>query len=222
MPVFAVEARGLDAASMPDTRVEDMARHYLNLIRIVQAEGPYFLLGHSFGGLVALEMAQLLAEAGETIACLIMLDTPTPERLWPYLFYWRSRVTNLRRHITRIFTSPLSENLGSYRRSLSLRGVSLNDMPTDILIGGNVARVLLAHGIARENYRLRFYSDKVIFFRPLEAAAGYETLWRNHVQDLEIVSASGGHLSMIEPPHAPLLAAALSKCINRAVVAYSA
>jgi thioesterase domain-containing protein len=217
MPVFAVEARGLDEASMPDTRVEDMARHYLTLIRIVQAAGPYFLLGHSFGGLVALEMAQLLAEAREKIACLIMLDTPTPERYWPYLFYWRSRATKLHRHITRIFRTPLRKNLNSYCRSLSFRGICLNDMPTDVLIGDDVARVLLAHGIARENYCPKFYSDKVIFFRPLEAAAGYETLWRNHVRDLEIFSAAGGHQSMIEPPHAPLLAAALSKCINRAV-----
>jgi hypothetical protein len=44
MPVFAIEARGLDEASMPDTSVEDMARHCLARFRKVQVEGPYFLL----------------------------------------------------------------------------------------------------------------------------------------------------------------------------------
>jgi thioesterase domain-containing protein len=213
-PVFAIEARGLDEASMPDTSVEDMARHYLTRIRIVQAAGPYFLLGHSFGGLVALEMAQLLAEAGERVACLIMLDTPPPEKYWPFSFYLRMK---LHRHITRVLTTPLKENLNSCRRKLSLRSIDLNRMPTDVMIGDDVARVLLAHGIARESYCLKFYSDKMIFFRALESPAGYETLWCNRVRDLEIFPAAGSHLSMVEPPHAPLLAVDLSECINKAL-----
>jgi hypothetical protein len=39
MPVLAIEARGLDEASTPDTGVEDMARHYLTRIKMVQAAG---------------------------------------------------------------------------------------------------------------------------------------------------------------------------------------
>jgi thioesterase domain-containing protein len=215
IPVFAIEARGLDEASLPDANVEEMAAHYLVLIRTVQAEGPYFLLGHSFGGLVALEMAQRLLEAGEKMACLIFLDTPTPEKYWPLFFYLRSRVTKVRRHITRIMTSPLMENLKSYRRSLSLRGANLNEMPTNVTIGGNVARVLFAHSIARENYRPKFYCDKVTFFRPLESPGGYEKLWLNRVKDMDVFSAAGDHLSMVELPHAPLLAADLSACLNK-------
>jgi thioesterase domain-containing protein len=217
MPLFAIEARGLDEASMPDTSVEDMARHYLTRIRIVQAAGPYFLLGHSFGGLVALEMAQLLAEAGERIACLIMLDTPPPEKYWPFFFYLRNCGKKLHRHITRVLTTPLHENLKSYRRKLSLNSIDLNHMPTDVMIEGDVARVSLAHGIARETYCLNFYSEKVIFFRASEPPTGYEILWCSRVRDLEIFSAAGGHLSMVELPHAPLLAVDLSECINKII-----
>ena len=90
-------------------------------------------------------------------------------------------------------------------------------MPTDVMIEGDVARVSLAHGIARETYCLNFYSEKVIFFRASEPPTGYEILWCSRVRDLEIFSAAGGHLSMVELPHAPLLAVDLSECINKII-----
>jgi len=37
-----------------------MAAYYIKALRTVQPEGPYFLGGWSFGGLVAFEMAQQL------------------------------------------------------------------------------------------------------------------------------------------------------------------
>ena len=41
-----------------------MAEHYLAAIRQVQPEGPYQLAGWSFGGTLALEMAQQLQKGG--------------------------------------------------------------------------------------------------------------------------------------------------------------
>ena len=41
-------------------RVEDLAASYIAEVRAVQPEGPYFLGGLSFGGIVAFEMAQQL------------------------------------------------------------------------------------------------------------------------------------------------------------------
>ena len=47
-------------------------------IRRVQPTGPYCLLGYSFGGLVAHEVARQLQEEGEEIGTLIFLDTRAP------------------------------------------------------------------------------------------------------------------------------------------------
>ena len=217
MPVFAIEARGLDKNSLPDSNVEEMTQHYLALVRSVQPAGPYFLLGHSFGGLVALEMAQRLTEAGEKIACLIMLDTPTPEKYWPLSFRLRTIGAKIRRHVTRLSAAPLKENFDYYWRKMSARRVNLNDMPPDAMIGSNVVRVMIAHTIARKQYRPKFYAGKVTFFRPLEMPSDYELLWRNRVGDLEIHATPGDHLSMVEPPHAPFLAAKLSTCVISAL-----
>jgi acetoacetyl-CoA synthetase len=216
MPVFAIEARGIDESSTPDTNVEEMALHYLARIRTVQGAGPYFLAGHSFGGLVALEMAQRLIDAKQSVACLIMLDTPISERYWPFPFYLKNLKARVRRHVKRILTISISENLKFYSRRLSLRRADLSQMPTDVLIGTNVARVLIANTIARQNYSPKFYPDKLIFFRSCEGN-DFEGLWPNLVRELEICSSDGGHISMIEPPYVSSLAANISECLARAL-----
>jgi thioesterase domain-containing protein len=55
--------------------VETKAAFYLSQIRKVAPHGPYFFIGESSGGKVALEMAQQLAETGEQVPILALLDT---------------------------------------------------------------------------------------------------------------------------------------------------
>jgi amino acid adenylation domain-containing protein len=84
IPVYGLQARGLDGKQTPLTSVEEMAASYLEEIRLIQPQGPYYLVGHSFGGLVAWEMAQQLTRQGETIATLVLLDTFGPNYLAQY------------------------------------------------------------------------------------------------------------------------------------------
>lgn len=79
-PVFAFQQHGLERRSVPDWSIPAMARRYIELLRVVQPTGPYTLVGHSFGGLVALEMASVLAEAGHEVARVVLLDTYLPEQ----------------------------------------------------------------------------------------------------------------------------------------------
>jgi len=218
MPVFAIEARGVDGSSTPDTNIEEMARHYLTRVQTVQAAGPYFLAGHSFGGLVVFEMAQRLVEAKERVACLIMLDTPISERYWPLPFYLNNLRARLHRHLIRILTISVRENLKYYFRRLLLRRYGLDRMPIDVMIGSNIARVMIASEIACKRYYPKFYSDKLTFFRSSEAN-DFEILWRNRVRELETHSAAGGHTSMIDWPNVSLLATDISACLMKAFTA---
>jgi acyl carrier protein len=77
-PVYGLQAQGLDGKHEPHTRVEEMAAHYIAEIRTVQSEGPYYLGGVSFGGLVAFEMAQQLHARGERVALLALFNTDFP------------------------------------------------------------------------------------------------------------------------------------------------
>jgi amino acid adenylation domain-containing protein len=58
--------------------VEELAGEYVSVIREAQATGPYNLIGLSFGGLVAFEIARQLQEAGESTNFIGLLDCALP------------------------------------------------------------------------------------------------------------------------------------------------
>jgi hypothetical protein len=58
--------------------MEEMARHYVAEVRGKQPHGPYYLGGFSGGGMVAIEMAAMLEAEGETVAAVLMFDSPAP------------------------------------------------------------------------------------------------------------------------------------------------
>ena len=55
-----------------------MAAHYIEEIRTLQPEGPYFIGGHCIGGLIAFEMAQQLHRQGERVGLLALFDSYAP------------------------------------------------------------------------------------------------------------------------------------------------
>jgi aspartate racemase len=73
-PVYGVQAVGIDGKQPPLDNIPQMARRYIEEIRRVQPQGPYYLGGLSLGGVIALEIALVLQEQGQQIAALIMLD----------------------------------------------------------------------------------------------------------------------------------------------------
>ncbi|MEU2180723.1 amino acid adenylation domain-containing protein [Streptomyces thermolilacinus] len=73
-PVYGLQARGLDGTEALPVSLREMAADYLDHVRSVQPTGPYHLLGWSFGGVVAHEMAVQLEERGESVETLAILD----------------------------------------------------------------------------------------------------------------------------------------------------
>jgi thioesterase domain-containing protein len=78
IPVYGLQPRGLCGDMTPYVNVESAAGAYVRAIRQIQKSGPYHLLGHSYGGWIAIEMARQLERAGETIGSLTVLDTEAP------------------------------------------------------------------------------------------------------------------------------------------------
>src|SRR6185369_15673404 len=80
-PFYGLQAPSLiQVAEKEDNfaSIEARAAVYIQALRSAQPEGPYFLGGWSFGGVVAFEMAQQLHRAGQKVALLAMLDTVAP------------------------------------------------------------------------------------------------------------------------------------------------
>ncbi|HEY8899067.1 MAG TPA: AMP-binding protein [Chthoniobacterales bacterium] len=77
-PCYAITARGLADPDASHATVEEMARAYVEALRVFDATGPYRLLGYGFGGLVAFEMARQLSAAGASVPLLVGLATEPP------------------------------------------------------------------------------------------------------------------------------------------------
>jgi non-ribosomal peptide synthetase component F/thioesterase domain-containing protein len=77
-PCYAITARGLADPDASHATVEEMARAYVEALRVFDAAGPYRLLGYGFGGLVAFEMARQLAAAKTPVPLLVALATEPP------------------------------------------------------------------------------------------------------------------------------------------------
>ncbi|MEU8845992.1 amino acid adenylation domain-containing protein [Streptomyces sp. NPDC048564] len=77
-PVYALQTPVLRGGQLPRT-VPELAEDYLSRIRAVRPHGPYLLLGRSFGGPVAHELAVRLRAAGEEVELVAVLDAmPKP------------------------------------------------------------------------------------------------------------------------------------------------
>jgi arthrofactin-type cyclic lipopeptide synthetase C len=79
--VHGLQPRGVDGELAPYTDVETAAEAYLSGIDAAQLQPsvPLHLVGHSFGGWVAFEVALRLQARGRRIASLTLLDSEAPD-----------------------------------------------------------------------------------------------------------------------------------------------
>ena len=82
-PVLIVHPSELAPGYGQNLSVTERAERCVRSLTKERPRGPYALLGHSFGGVVALEVARLLCAAGQEVITLAMLDTPLRRSLRP-------------------------------------------------------------------------------------------------------------------------------------------
>ncbi|MFE0176202.1 amino acid adenylation domain-containing protein [Streptomyces sp. NPDC059002] len=75
-PAYALQARGSNGTEPVAESVEDMIEDYLTQMLRIQPEGPFNLVGWSFGGPVAHAVAAALDRRGHEVALLAVLDCP--------------------------------------------------------------------------------------------------------------------------------------------------
>jgi hypothetical protein len=80
-PVYFIQALGYFDDESPPRRVPEIAEVYLETMRRKQPSGPLHIGGFCSGGMIAAEIACILAEKGEPPASLILVDPPPPYAL---------------------------------------------------------------------------------------------------------------------------------------------
>jgi amino acid adenylation domain-containing protein len=74
-PVYGLQARGLNGVDEPFDNMKDIAAYYISEILEHNPNGPYYLAGYSFGGIVAYEMVKQLKAMGKEVDMLAIFDT---------------------------------------------------------------------------------------------------------------------------------------------------
>ncbi|SFX01522.1 nonribosomal peptide synthetase DhbF [Thermoactinomyces sp. DSM 45891] len=73
-PIYGLQARGIARKDVMPRSTEEMAANYIEHMKEIQPEGPYYLLGWSLGGNVIHAMATQLQRQGDEVALVVMLD----------------------------------------------------------------------------------------------------------------------------------------------------
>lgn len=225
-PVYGLQSPALDGSPIPGNGIPSLAASYIDEIRKVQPHGPYHLMGHSFGGAVAFEMACQLAQAGEDIAFVGIGDLPRSirgdGRRRRNLTWWdrHARITRTRR-----------EGGGPYlvlRRAAgqlwwrSQQGLRLLLARRHAKRHGAVPRPLRdawlwdIHHRALRDYRAPVFPGRLTLFRSQDPVSDPTLGWESHSRDgVEIVQLDGWHDQLWRAPHVFANAARVRAILDR-------
>jgi amino acid adenylation domain-containing protein len=229
-PFYGLESQGLDGSVAPLTRIEDIAATHLREIRAMQREGPYYLLGACFGGVVAWEIARQLITAGQEIGFLGLIgSSTTPDSSPPNLLGARAAaVRGLILGRLSVYLRTLKQLRG--RRRLEYLGRRMAEFAQMVRRRQWVRHnrsdfhreiVAQANLIAFSRYVPPPYEGPVVLLRSkIDRGFGYDgEAWRALAVgglDIHRVPGDNSGLMMIEP-NVPVVAAELKACIDRAL-----
>ena len=220
LPFFGLQPKGIDNDVPPHTRIETMAADFIRNIRQIQMEGPYYLAGMCFGGIVAFEMAQQLLRQGQKVALLAILDTlfPPGSHATPKQQMRADSLYQRYQKIYRNYTQRLSKQLATQPQALP-RTILISLKRKLFLMGPQghrIRRVWKANHKARKEYAPQSYPGKITLFCS-ESHAPQRDDWRAlSSQPIEIFHVAGTHRTMLDEPNVRKVVEKLRNCIKKA------
>ncbi len=240
-PFIGLQAQGLDGQVEPHTTIPEMAACYVQAIRSYQAQGPYYLGGFCFGGVVAYEMACQLQAQGEQVALVALFDAYAPSGVrhgrlvgrlqrtvtfFKNLPYWWRDFLEIDEGERRVVVKRRFTRIG--KATLRLLGRQAQMTPRD-LIGdhahveeapAHVQRLMELHMLALLNYSPTEYSGRVTLFRiqrmPLFTYVAPDAGWGSLVHSgVELVIIPGAHQNILHPPYVQELALMLNRSLRQ-------
>jgi thioesterase domain-containing protein/acyl carrier protein len=201
------------AAEISDTPVhlpplEELASHYIKEMQQVQPQGPYHLIGFSFGGLIAYEMACQLLTKGQQVNLVGLLDTflTNEKQLRPLhqmIYRFPSRVLEL-------IKSKTADLLEPNKTSTDFWPHLYTPEPDQV---------------CRNGYQLKTYNGQVTLFQGGEDDERFfiytspEHAWKKLLGDkLDVQQIHGSHFEIFNEPNVKILAAKIIACMDKAIV----
>jgi amino acid adenylation domain-containing protein len=173
-----------------DHSVEAMAAELEAQIREVSPEGPYILGGHSFGGLLAYEIARRLRDKGGQVDLVVLIDShpATTDSAWRRLRLLGGKLWSY------TWLGPAQQLARLYRRTRR-HGRAWLGLPGH---GGHNERIYRICLDARRAYRPKTYAGAAVIFASTDPAFAGEDGWQGVLQGaVERHSIDADHLSII-------------------------
>jgi thioesterase domain-containing protein len=225
-PLYGIRARGLYGEQEPPSRLETMAREYVEAIRQVQPQGPYHLGGWSLGGVVALEMAQQLKGDGLDVGLLAFLDTTIPfgpaNRRYTEGLDESGREYGLEMTLDELGQLDADAQLPYLWQHVQKLGLIEAETPLPLVqkLLDDLKRLFHAHVRLASEYAVQPYPGQITLFRPTDSPVEVPTPedrgWGPLAAEVEIHHVPGQHHTMIKEPYVQTLAQKLRLCLRPA------
>ncbi|MCS7481004.1 amino acid adenylation domain-containing protein [Umezawaea endophytica] len=221
-PIYGVQSPSVGRMAPLPTSMEEVAELYVGHIKEVRPEGPYNLLGWSFGGVLAQEIAVRLQAAGDTVELLVNLDG------YPHRPGHDDEEVDDREQLVRVM-----EVIGHDRAEFDGRELTARDV-VEVLrrdrnplaeLGEERLLAMLAvvrnHGKLMERFTPSRYTGAMRLFAAVEDLTEAEVgeladAWAPHVDGpVELHAVHCGHEYMMHPEPQALIGAAVAADLRR-------
>ena len=175
-PFLAFFHQGEDGKSITHTTFPAIASHYALELQQALPSGPVVVSGYSYGGIIALELAQRLREHGRTVPLLVILDSQGPN-----------------------FESPVSlKSLLLQLRDIRDRFRCKRWLDKDLPLPDGLRNfyIMDTYGKAMRSYRAKPWTGPALLIRCAERE-NEPSGWDRILPDLRTVVVPGDHQSII-------------------------
>ncbi|MDQ0215109.1 amino acid adenylation domain-containing protein [Oikeobacillus pervagus] len=212
--IYGIESAPISNENMQfDDNLLSMAESYALKIMNIQSEGPIYLVGYSFGGVLAYEIAKILQEKDLEIGSLFLLDCHLPKNEeisdFELVFSYASKFTNGSND--GISISYLKEknktDLLSYLLELGKKGKHLHD-DADIKDVEKGLGIWIANNRAITSHKIsNIYSGKVLFVRAEHSDQDSTIGWEQYLKgEWSIFNVPAHHFTIYAQPSASIIA----------------
>lgn len=214
--VYGLQAHGLRVGDAPLDDVTRMAANYIQCVRAVQPQGPYHIGGSSFGGMLAFEIAQQLAEKGEKVDLLALFDSPCHvdplgddeilRRSFQYILGEKFEFPEA------LKGAKIEENVEYVKKS----GKVPKSMDSQAL--QQFIKVWSANNRAMQTYTPHPYKGTLHYFKASAKSEIYpwvdKEAWKRYAEEARVEEVAGDHMSMLAEPNVSALASRLLALLN--------
>ncbi|PSL44995.1 amino acid adenylation domain-containing protein [Chitinophaga niastensis] len=229
--VYGLYMEGLFEGEQPLDSITAIAAKNIAWMKEIQPVGPYRLVGHSFGGIVAYEMTKQLESNGEKMDLVAILDTVVLSGKEKQVVdaggqeIFTSLVWVFEQYNIIASTHPLwVAELGSKVLSLEPKEVVpfITDFIKDKINREHAGFIMRLFNTYKMNASILYNFDGIIYssLSLIKAAvtnwAGFDEClgWSKYAADVKVFTSPGAHSSMVKDDNAKILAGYLKELLK--------